>query len=107
MESKKILSLIGLATKAGKTKSGEFAVESSIMSHYARLVFISEEASERTRKSFTNKCNYHKIPVVICFSKEELGKACGKEIRTSVAIEDVGFASALLKLVDRSQNGGC
>lgn len=107
MERNKVLSLIGLATKAGKTASGEFAVEKSISAHSARLVFVSEEASAGTRKSFIDKCNYHKIPVVICFSKEELGKACGKEIRTSVSVEDDGFASALLKLVDHSVNGGC
>lgn len=107
MEKAKILSLIGLATKAGKSKSGEFAVEKSISSHASRLVFVSEEASPASRKSFIDKCNYHKIPVVICFSKEELGKACGKEVRTSVSIEDEGFAGALLKLVDHNMNGGC
>ena len=107
MEKNKFISLIGLATKAGKTKSGEFAVEKSISSHASYLVVVSEEASESTRKSFINKCNYPKIPVVICFSKEELGKACGKELRTSISIEDGGFASALLKLVDHNMNGGC
>lgn len=107
MERTKILSLIGLATKAGKTRSGELAVEKSVSSHSSRLVFVSEEASPGSRKSFIDKCNYHKIPVVICFSKEELGKACGKDIRTSISIEDDGFASALLKLVDHSMNGGC
>lgn len=107
MERTKILSLIGLATKAGKTKSGEFAVERSVSSHSARLVFVSEEASPGSRKSFIDKCNYHKIPVVICFSKEELGKVCGKDVRTSVSIEDDGFASTLLKLVDHNMNGGC
>lgn len=107
MERDKILSLIGLATKAGRTKSGELAVEKSILARASRIVFVSEEASDRTRKSFMDKCKYHKIPVVICFSKEELGKACGKEVRTSVSVEDDGFADALLKLVDHSMNGGC
>lgn len=107
MEKNKILSLIGLATKAGKTKSGEFAVEQSISSHKARLVVVSDEASDATRKSFIDKCSYHRIPVVICFSKEELGKACGKEVRTSLCVEDEGFAGALLKLVDHNVNGGC
>ena len=107
MERSKILSLIGLATKAGRTKSGEFAVEKSISSRSSRLVFVSEEVSPGTRKSFIDKCNHHKIPVVICFSKEELGKACGKDVRTSLSVEDDGFAGALLKLVDHSMNGGC
>lgn len=102
MDKNKVLSLIGLATKAGRTKSGEFAVERSIQSHAARIVFVSDEASDASKKSFTDKCKFHKIPVVICFSKEELGKTCGKEMRTSVSIEDDGFASALLSMI-----GGC
>ncbi len=102
MERNKVLSMIGLATKAGKTKSGEFAVEKSISSGHSRLVFVSKEASPASRKSFTDKCKFHKVPVVICFSKEELGRACGKATRTSVSIEDEGFANALSKMV-----GGC
>ncbi len=36
---------------------------------------------------------------MICFSKEELGKATGKETRTVVAVLDKGFAGAIDKLI--------
>ncbi|MCR5742535.1 MAG: ribosomal L7Ae/L30e/S12e/Gadd45 family protein [Lachnospiraceae bacterium] len=95
--------MIGLATRAGKTVSGEFAVMSAVTAGHAKLVFVSEEASDSSKKTFADKCSYYKTPVVICFGKEELGRACGKDVRTSVAILDDGFAKALKKLVDHNE----
>ena len=46
---------MGLATKAGKIASGEFAAESG-ESGKAHLVIVSEEASDNTRKMFQNMC---------------------------------------------------
>ena len=42
----KILNLIGLATKAGKTASGEFSTEKAVKGGTAHLVIVSEEASD-------------------------------------------------------------
>lgn len=96
MDSKqKAFHLIGLATKAGKVKSGEFSTEQSIKKGRACLVIVAEEASENTRKKFQDMCrNYH---VEICFlgSKDELGRFTGKEMRASLAVEDKGFAEAI------------
>lgn len=51
MDSKQqVLNLIGLATKAGKVKSGEFSTEQSIKKGRACLVIVAEEASENTKK---------------------------------------------------------
>ena len=84
--SKKILNLLGLATKAGKIASGEFAAEKAVKSGKAHLVIVSEEASDNTRK------------------KEELGHAMGKEMRASLALLDAGFSKALVKQMEL--NGG-
>lgn len=48
----KALSMIGLATKAGKIASGEFAVESAVRKGKAVLVIIASDASDNTKKSF-------------------------------------------------------
>lgn len=105
MDNKKILSLIGLATKAGKTASGEFSTEKAVKEGKAALVIVSEEASGNTRKMFTNMCTYYKVPLCFLGKKEELGHAMGKEIRASLAITDAGFATAIEKLMNQ-QNGG-
>ena len=100
----KILNLIGLATKAGKTASGEFMTEKSVKSGKARLLIVSEEASENTRKMFDNMCTYYKVPIFFFAGKDELGHAMGKEMRASLAIVDDGFAKAVVKLMNT--NGG-
>ena len=50
----KVLSLVGLATRAGKTVSGEFSTEKSVKSGKGYLVLVAGDASENTRKKFRN-----------------------------------------------------
>lgn len=100
----KVLSLLGLATKAGKIQSGEFSTEKSVKSGKASLVLVSEEASENTKKMFMNMCTYYKVPYYEFGGKEELGHAMGKETRASLAVQDDGFSKAIEKLLNR--NGG-
>ena len=103
-EDKKILNLIGLATKAGKAPSGEFSTEKPVKEGKAAMVIVSEEASENTKKMFRNMCTYYEVPLYYFGKKEELGRAMGKEMRASLAIVDGGFAGALEKLMN--DNGG-
>lgn len=100
-DRQKALNLIGLATRAGKTASGEFSVEKAVKSGRACLVVVSEEASGNTRKVFADMCTYYQVPVCIFGRKDELGRACGKEMRASIAMLDEGFASALVKQLNR------
>lgn len=98
MENKqKILNLIGLATKAGKVASGEFSTEKAVKGKKAYLVIVSSEASENTKKSFTNMCTYYKVPICYFGEKGELGQAMGKQMRASLAIVDEGLANAIVK----------
>lgn len=99
-----ILPLLGLATKAGKTASGEFMTEKSVKSHKAYLVIVSEDASDNTKKMFTNMCRFYKVPLVITGTKEDLGHAMGKELRASLAILDEGFARSIQKKLIHNSN---
>ena len=93
----KVINLIGLATKAGKTVSGEFSTEKAVKSKKAYLVMVSKEASDNTKKMFTNMCTYYKVPICYFGKKDELGHAMGKELRASLAVVDEGFARAIVK----------
>jgi len=97
---KKILSMFGLAARAGRLASGEFQTETAVKSGTAYLVVVAEDASENTRKLFSDKCSFYKIPVITLGTKEELGHAIGKEFRASLAILDEGFASAVMKKIE-------
>ena len=102
--NRKLLNLIGLATKAGKTVSGEFSTEKAVKTGKAWLVIVSAEASENTKKQFANMCAYYKVPIYFFGGKEELGHAMGKEFRASLAVLDEGFSKAMVKQLNL--NGG-
>ena len=102
----KVFSSLGLATKAGKTQSGEFSTEKAVKSFRAFLVIVAEDASDNTKKMFTNMCTYYEVPCVIYGTKVELGHAMGKEMRASVAITDEGFAKMIQKQLASEEIGG-
>ena len=102
--NRKLLNLIGLATKAGKTVSGEFSTEKAVKTGKAWLVIVSAEASENTKKQFANMCAYDKVPIYFFGGKEELGHAMGKEFRASLAVLDEGLSKAMVKQLNL--NGG-
>ena len=104
MSQDKILSLIGLATKAGKTASGEFCTEKEIKSGRASLVIVAEDASDNTKKKFQNMCDFYKVPIYFYKDKDTLGHAMGKEFRASLAILDEGFAKGMRKHMDTEEN---
>lgn len=95
MNNSKVLSLIGLATKAGKAVSGEFLTEKSIRSGKAHIVLAAADASENTKKKFRNMCSYHQVPIFFLENKETLGKAMGKEARALLAVQDENLAAAI------------
>lgn len=97
MDYKKILSLLGLAAKAGRVQSGEFQTEKAIKTGQARMVIVAMDASDNTKKMFTNMCTYYEVPLHFLCNKEELGHSIGKEFRASLAVADNGFAKALEK----------
>lgn len=100
MKGNKVLSLLGLAKRAGKVASGEFSTETAVKAGKAYLVIVSEEASDNTKKKFNNTCTYYKVPIHIYGSKEELGRCIGVEFRASLAVTDPGFAEAIIKKIE-------
>jgi ribosomal protein L7Ae-like RNA K-turn-binding protein len=97
MKPNKIFSLLGLAMKAGKVKSGEFAVEKAVKTGLAYMVIVSESASDNTKKKFGNMCLFYEVPIYYYGSKDELGACIGKEFRASLAVVDENFANAIEK----------
>lgn len=93
----KVLSLLGLATKAGKVASGEFSTEKSVKTGKGFLVLVADDASQNTKKKFQNMCDFYEVPIYFIANKEELGRFCGKEFRASLAVQDENFAKAMLK----------
>lgn len=86
---------MGLAARARKVESGEFAAEKSVKSGRAQLVIVAKDASDNTKKLFTDKCTFYDVPIYFFGTKEELGHAIGRAMRSSLAITDENFAKSL------------
>ena len=104
MKLNKALSLISLATKAGKTVSGEFCTEKEVKTGYAELVIVADDASDNTKKKFKNMCEFYEVPIYFYGDKDTLGHAMGKEFRASLAVTDPGFAKGIAKHLETEQN---
>ena len=72
MKADRMISMIGLAKRAGKLVSGEFSTEQAVKNGSARLVIVAGDASDN--------------------------QAIGKEFRASVGILDESFAKAIIKI---------
>lgn len=94
---KKVLNLLGIATKSNNIASGEFLTEKAVKEFKAALVIVAEDASDNTKKRFKDMCTYYRVPIYFCGTKNELGHAMGKELRASLAVLDKGLADAIEK----------
>jgi ribosomal protein L7Ae-like RNA K-turn-binding protein len=94
---KKVFSYIGIAAKAGYLSSGEFMTEKAVKEGKAKLVIVASDASNNTKKMFTNMCTYYKVPIYFFGEKTQLGHAIGKEFRASLVLLDKGLADTVEK----------
>ena len=74
--------------------------EKAIKEGKAHLVIVGDDSSDNTKKMFTNMCEFYEVPIYFYGKKEDLGHAMGKELRSSVAVTDPGFAKSLRKLLN-------
>ncbi len=96
MRPDKILSLLGIATKAGSVVSGEFQTEKTVKEGKAYLVVVAGDASANTKKNFSDMCKYYKVPYYEYSQKEQLGHCIGKQFRASLAVTNEGLANSLI-----------
>ncbi len=96
----KIKNLLTLAAKSGNLVSGEDSSMSYLKKESIHLLIIAENASDNTKKKFTDKASYRNIPIRFWQDKDLLGNIIGKTPRTVIGIIDKGFAQNLIKYFD-------
>ena len=99
LKQNKIYSLLGIAMRGRNLVSGEFQTLEAIKKGSAMLVIIAEDASDNTKKLFSDKCLFYQVPVFQYGNREELGKAVGKDLRSSVGVCDAGLADAVIRQI--------
>ncbi len=98
----RVLSLLGLAAIGRNLRSGEFSTEKAVKEGSAAMVIIGNDASDNTKKKFTNMCAFYNTPIYFYSDKVQLGRAIGREMRTSVAVTDEGMAANIMKRLEES-----
>ncbi len=91
----RVLSMVGLAKKAGKVAAGSFLAEKAVRDGRAYLLIVSEDAAQNIKKKFSNSSAYYEIDYMEYGTKESLGHFTGYENIAVVAITDAGFAKAI------------
>ena len=101
--NKDTLRLLGLAQRAGFVRSGNFQTEESVKQKKAKLCIIASDAADASKKHISDMCRFNGVPTVEAeLTRSELGHSIGKDDRSSVTIEDRGFAERIL---EKSEGG--
>ena len=96
----RLLSLLGLARRAGKISLGNDPVLSSLQGGKAKLVLVCPDLSKRTLKGIERSAEDFGVPLVTIEQSMDqvsmsLGKRCGV-----VSLDDAGFARKALTLTE-------
>ena len=97
----KILGLLGLMRRACAVSPGEYQAGDMVKAGKAKLLLLSADVSDNARRKAENAAagrNVQKIPLP--FDRGELGAALGLGSCSLAAVTDLGFADALMKLLE-------
>ena len=93
-----ILSMIGLAKKAGRVEIGEEPVGSAARAKHARVILVAgDAAASSVRRAYSFAQSGACLCLTIGATKDELGGALGRTSCAMAAVTDIGFAEAIVK----------
>ena len=101
----KFFGMLGLAMRAGKLAIGEGKAEDAIRGGEAKLVILSDDASENTTKKFANMANFRNLDIIRPTDRNELGEAIGRPFAVIMAVTDEGFAKQLCEIYSKEDSG--
>ncbi len=93
-----ILSMLGLALKAGRVEVGEEPVGAAARAKKARVIFVAQDAapsSVRRAQSFARTGST--LCVTLPAGKDTLGRSLGRTSVAMCAVTDIGFAQSLVQ----------
>ena len=95
----KLLSLLGLARRAGRMTLGFDAVCASVQKKESKLILAAEDVSDGTMRKLRNRLSECEIDIRgIPYSLEQINAAIGKPVRL-ISINDSGFAGRFIELL--------
>lgn len=99
-----VLSLLGMARRAGRVVLGANLAEQTLKRGKGYLVCASSALSERTRRELARICEKGKVPLrILPYTIEELSVAIGARAGT-VTITDENFAAGIDRKCDEKSD---
>ena len=94
----RILSMIGLAKKAGLVEIGEEPVGSAARAKHARVILVAgDAAASSVRRAYSFAQSGNCLCLTVDATKDQLGSALGRTSVAMVAVTDIGFAESIAK----------
>lgn len=100
----RVLSLLGLARRAGKLSLGHDAAIEAIVKNKAKLCLVCRDGSQRLKNEMSHACGYEnkKITFIeIDCEISQLSKAIGSKAAV-LTVNDEGFAKAIAEKTDKT-----
>ena len=102
MEKNKLLSVLGLARRAGRLAMGHDAALKSIYTSKAKLLIFANDISERSKKEMTLALNKNKINIPVLpldISIDEIHYSCGYKAGI-IEVNDENFSKKIISLTE-------
>lgn len=103
MLNRKVTNMLSIAAKGANIASGEFSVEKAVKCGKACLVICATDASDNTKKHFTDMCTYYEVPIYFFETKDNLGRFIGKGMRACIACTDLGISNTIIRYLQDNQ----
>lgn len=98
---RKLTQILGLCQRAGKLASGETGCINAVRNSSAELIIVAENASDNTKKRFSDSASFYNKKLIVIGDKFELGRAIGKDERAVLCVNDSGFAKKIIEIIDK------
>ncbi|WP_085832759.1 L7Ae/L30e/S12e/Gadd45 family ribosomal protein [Clostridium merdae] len=98
----RVLSLLGIARRAGRLSLGHDAVDEALKKREAKLIVLAQDVSARTATHAQKAAQQAEVPcLILADGMDEIGMAIGKKIGV-IAVNDQGFAKRLTELANEA-----
>lgn len=98
-----MLSLLGMATRAGAVVTGTDRVREAARAGTLQLALLASDASDNSRGKLLPLLTVRGISHVIRYERNELGAAIGRGPLSAVGVVDAALAGRLLTLLDENR----
>lgn len=92
-----VLSLLGLAARAGAVAKGTDAARRTVRRGEARVVLLARDAAREQRRKIAALLRHSSVPYATLADRASLGSAVGGPPLSAVAVTNASFAAEVLR----------